>query len=228
VNVVINLAFDDTNLENEKFVVIDSTGKSTTLTQTYAQVALAGMEQTWGTITFTPDPQGYNKLGDYDSITATFTLNDVGLESKTPYVKIRIREQGQWMTPYNYLWDINGQQVIKAFMGDMNLYAIFDAIGPNSVPERPSESAFKNLAAHELGHLLGLGDAYEGRPQRAASTTPEAEKEIPLDEIMRSDWGGMVVYANTIEMILEAFKTNRLQKYDPENKPSNVIRSYEK
>jgi len=41
---------------------------------------------------------------------------------------------------------------------------------------------------------------------------------------MRSLWSKVVIYPNTIEMILEAFKLNKLQKYDPNNSPSKVIR----
>lgn len=41
---------------------------------------------------------------------------------------------------------------------------------------------------------------------------------------MRSDWNTVIVYPNTIEMVLEAFKLNTLQKYDPYNEPSKAIR----
>lgn len=77
------------------------------------------------------------------------------------------------------------------------------------------KSSFQELAAHEFGHALGLGDAY-GEPGYRNSA-PLSYKlpdntivKVPNNDIMRS---GDEIYDNDIRIVLEAFMTNEVQNF---------------
>lgn len=65
-----------------------------------------------------------------------------------------------------------------------------------------------SVAAHEFGHILGLGDAYgEGsRPEVSRETS-----EVPLYDIMRNSYGNVTL--NDIEMVWRAWVTNTYQSF---------------
>ena len=65
-----------------------------------------------------------------------------------------------------------------------------------------------SVAAHEFGHILGLGDAYgEGsRPEVSRETS-----EVPLYDIMRNSYGNVTL--NDIEMVWRARVTNTYQSF---------------
>ena len=88
--------------------------------------------------------------------------------------------------------------------------------------QNPQYRNFEYLAAHEFGHVLGLFDAYGyddysytflGRDLSGlfGRLLPEAPLDrAPYRSIMRSGWA---VTATEIEMLLWAWKNNRLQLY---------------
>lgn len=88
---------------------------------------------------------------------------------------------------------------------------------------RYSASLYTKVAAHEFGHVLGLGDLY-GKNAPATSECPVGTFYVDGD-IMGTH--GKVT-ANNIEMMLEAYRTGWYQAYVTVGyeKKSNVIRSY--
>lgn len=68
-----------------------------------------------------------------------------------------------------------------------------------------SDDGFSSVAAHEMGHVFGLGDAYTESPR-----TVGVSEEVGPDDMMRSN---AKVYPNDIEMLLLAWKENERQYY---------------
>jgi len=214
VYVTINLAFLGP-LADKPFVDIDSAGKKTILKETYTDVAYEGITREWRDNTFKADKNNY--FGDYASVNWHVSVKKMPNNNPTPHLRVKIQEKGQPICLYNILWSIGGNQN-KNPLNDITLCAFFG--------QHVWKNAFMNLSAHEIGHTMGLGDAYEGFTQKGVSKTDQQIlEEVPLDEVMRSDWNNVKVSANTVTMILEAFKTNKLQKYDPRSS-SSAIRSY--
>lgn len=98
--------------------------------------------------------------------------------------------------------------------------AILMYCGLNS---RYSASQYSKVAAHEFGHVLGLGDLY-GKDVPATKECP-AGRFYAEGDIMGTH--GKVM-ANNIEMLLEAYRTGWYQAYVTagHEKKSDVIRSY--
>ena len=83
---------------------------------------------------------------------------------------------------------------------------------------------YTKVSAHELGHVLGLGDLYK----KGVASTPECPggRKYVEGDIMGTH--GRVT-PNNIEMFLEAYRTNTYQAYVNSHLPeikSRVIRSY--
>ena len=209
------------DLVEESFVDINSsTGIVKTLPKTYADLADEGIRRVWRDNIFYADEN--NNFGDYEKINVSFNFRKVACGSHIPHFKIYIKDVGQPICWYNVLWSAGKKSLNPA--NDVVLCAKFKSI-KKRIPINVWADAFRYQAAHEFGHVLGLGDAYHGVTQVGAPDNPKALAEVPADEIMRSGWHSAEVYANTMEMILEAFKTGSLQKYDPRNH-SKVIRTY--
>ena len=88
--------------------------------------------------------------------------------------------------------------------------------------EEYTVTRYKDTAAHEFGHVLGLGDAYDVSWHSAANATTG---EVPQNDMMRSNG---TVTPNDIEMLLYAWQLNTWQEYVDSNRyaKSPAIRSY--
>jgi len=94
----------------------------------------------------------------------------------------------------------------------------------NGVSRRYTANQYAKTAAHELGHVLGLGDLY-GKGIKTNAEIPGGTK-YEKGDIMGQHGH---VTANNIEMFLEAYRTNKYQAYVNSGLPevkSSVIRSY--
>ena len=94
----------------------------------------------------------------------------------------------------------------------------------SGINKRYTANQYTKTAAHELGHVLGLGDLY-GKGVAATKECPGGTK-FETGDIMGAHGH---VTANNIEMFLEAYRTNRYQAYVNSGLPevkSAVIRSY--
>ena len=94
----------------------------------------------------------------------------------------------------------------------------------SGLSKRYTANQYTKVSAHELGHVLGLGDHY-GKGAPATAECPGGTK-YSRGDIMGAH--GRVT-PNNIEMFLEAYRTNRYQAYVNSNLPevkSGVIRSY--
>lgn len=108
-------------------------------------------------------------------------------------------------------WSVNSEKKIEMYRLD----------GRNDSPA--SLDWFKRVAAHEFGHALGLGDAY---PDANGGLTLVDNAEISSGSSGSIMWSNGQVFANDLEMVLEAFKTNQWQymmDYNGHTK-SSVIR----
>lgn len=80
---------------------------------------------------------------------------------------------------------------------------------------------FRELTAHEFGHVIGLGDAYKGDSSIPYIIIGEPiepdDVNLYSNSLMRYQWGDDIEYkilANDVEMILFAWKTNKMQLYN--------------
>jgi len=94
----------------------------------------------------------------------------------------------------------------------------------SGISKRYTANQYIKTAAHEFGHVLGLGDLYN----KGVAPTKECPGGAKYDKGDIMGAHGRVT-ANNIEMFLEAYKTNRYQAYVNSSLPevkSRVIRSY--
>ena len=118
------------------------------------------------------------------------------------------------------------RELMGTFQGAIpdNSYPCGSIIMYNGVNRRYTANQYIKTAAHELGHVLGLGDLYT----KGIKSTPECPggKKYERGDIMGAHGH---VTANNIEMFLEAYITNQYQAYVNSSLPevkSRVIRSY--
>ena len=84
-----------------------------------------------------------------------------------------------------------------------------------------SEETYMRVAAHEFGHLLGIGDAYQSP---AANITPE----VPREDIMRIIDAGARATVNDIEMCLTAYVSKIYQSFHDDGRhPKSTAIKYE-
>jgi len=202
-----------------------------TTNQTYETLAFDGIARVWKNFSFVvnsyTEDGTFDYFGDVQKVDVKFNLKKLtSIEAQnTTHLRVAVKERGQPITWRNLNWNV-GALGKRRFLGknDIELFKEFKPWFSKKI-QIPNVDQFKNLAAHEFGHILGLGDAYTDSIGGIIQIAPPVTPEIPDDEIMRSKWNRVMVYPNTIEMILEAFKLNRLQIYDPtKSKRSKAIK----
>lgn len=133
-----------------------------------------------------------------------------GLPNGQRYINIDVKKGlGISNTTYDNSWWF-GVRHNLAYPGNINMYN-GDSRGEN--PTEFTYNEYKKTAAHEFGHTLCLGDAYlkNSKGEQLSSNEEVSNGEFCVSgSIMYSDGE---VYANDIEMVLEAFVTNIQQDY---------------
>jgi len=99
----------------------------------------------------------------------------------------------------------------------MNLYPVINDI--NNEPYKYSKDEFQHVAAHELGHVMGVEDAYkEGSPNAegnySSGNWPQANPSLyPAQGLMKNDTPANTILSQDIQMVLEAQSTGDAQYY---------------
>lgn len=210
---------------------------------TYGELIAQGVREHWSV---TVNPNNYDDFGGYSSINVnvnvygkTASVNGVittGTPSKNQrYIIVKVNSttpsSEALLASYFYeeisntskggVWSINNTSTVTMY----DHYTKFktDANG-NKQPYREEYTVtrYKDTAAHEFGHVLGLGDAYDVSWHSAANATTG---EVPQNDMMRSNG---TVTPNDIEMLLYAWQLNTWQEYVDSNRyvKSPAIRSY--
>jgi hypothetical protein len=150
--------------------------------------------------------------------------------TKIPILNIDIDRQVSHMTGGLTKWSVSNP-------GSIVMYKDYNG-GPDY-----SEYDYGRTAAHEFGHILGIGDAYGYGPnakdaeKKMYDNRPESPvtSEVPgatPNNKNTNNWdmmrGNDIVTANDVEMVWEAWKTNEWQYFVDYNghKKSRVIRTY--
>jgi len=188
----------------------------------YAQLAVMGIKNNWSGYY---EGSEYDLFGDYEKVHVNVNINaeyiengELGFgtsrrgqrylpiyictskddgeehrahtEGNASYEKWNVRNKNNKMFLHNHIYCSTDEGVVDYYY---------------------SSSNFMQVAAHEFGHILGLGDAYKTEHQSEAADT----YEIPFNEpwkgdMMRNDG---YVTPNDIEMMLEAWKMNAWQAF---------------
>lgn len=104
-------------------------------------------------------------------------------------------------------WNVNYRHQ-KIFLYETALYII------GMSTEKVSDPRFSQIAAHEIGHCLGLWDAYPDA-NFFANNEISPKKLDPNVEVGDNSimWYGTMATSNDIEMVLQAFVKNEQQYY---------------
>ena len=110
----------------------------------------------WNSKKFDADKNNY--FGDDTSVFVNFDIEQLNSNDTTPHLRVKIEQEGKLIkdpiTWYNINWNVSSKYRLP-FDCDIALVAKFNG---DYIPQL----TFEMLAAHEIGHTLGLGDAYEG------------------------------------------------------------------
>jgi hypothetical protein len=205
--------------------IFGSTGK------TYAELAVAGIEDYW-TTTFKGSNYDFIKGLKGNVVTEVVYMvpgQQYDNNSSQEYMNIHIDNSKPNLISSWFGFNLSesdrkhrshmdgGREWSITNTGRITLYEGQHEVSLYSNPVQ----GYKSVAAHEFGHTLGISDAYERIGIKAAS---KITIEVPSNDIMRETYG--IVNANTIEMILEAWSTNQWQYFDGHNsqKKSKAIK----
>jgi len=139
-------------------------------TMTYRELTIAGMRDDWSGkywidgrwVQVTADVHGVTKVRDYISV-----------EIIDDHDTSNVNNGGNWRTGYTGLNMASNRGVMTLYRGETSDY---------------SASIFRRVASHELGHILGIGDAYEPRDKslKAADdkdVSPQDRMKAYIDDV---------------------------------------------
>nr|WP_281358140.1 RHS repeat-associated core domain-containing protein [Saccharibacillus qingshengii] len=155
--------------------------------KTYRQAAIEGMENYW--------------QGDYDPVyrnSVSANVNITDLNDGNAYVL----PKGKQFVDVEIVNDYGVSNVVTKNWGKDNIGKMTLYIGDSRLdnPKPKSESYFKWTAAHEFGHVLGVGDAYN---------LPKNKQPFSIFTA-----AGIPVQNKDMERVLEAFKYNKFYKFN--------------
>ena len=135
--------------------------------------------------------QGGIYMYDYDMIYTLISIN-FRLDQSARYESISIDD-----------WNVNSPSSI--YLG---------------VEDKPTANMFKNTAAHEFGHALGLQDAYIHFLKKIRANDNKIPKDVYINGVEYNDimWGNDRIGVSVVtdlnrKMVLDAFVENRHQGY---------------
>ena len=174
---------------------------------TFSNLAKQGIENCWSTTVLGSE---YDFVpGMLITISTTVVVVDRNSLNKTQ-IPVKIEDYGTPKCKILFNWSTeNVGYEIDLFRQDnreVRTYEVF------------SYDRFMKIAAHEFGHALGIGDAYF---KNESGLKIDDNAEMKSRDIMFYS-GVNYVVANEVEMMLEAFDTNKWQIYAKKN-PSDLI-----
>jgi hypothetical protein len=160
--------------------------------KTYAQVATEGILKIWNA----------NNLGgnhfDFNGIKVNVITEIINKDDYTGrynrFMRINLSdEEGGGVTKGTESIGRNPRIFLTSDAGDIDV------------------SRFGRVAAHEFGHALGIGDAYDDEDKNRLDAIENSE--VPGNDIMRGSINGSIITANDVEMVLRAWDTGYRQDF---------------
>jgi RHS repeat-associated protein len=215
--------------------------------KTYADVIAGGIQGKWDNLSFT----GTNyDFGVGNDITVKTTINrayNTAQKGFNKYFELNVDndEAGVLGITKISILGIDVDRQVSHMTGGLDNWSVSNPgmitmyKDYNGGPDY-SEDEYGRTVAHEFGHILGIGDAYGYKPGATAKEKAKYDNrseaqdttEVPGESGGYGGWdmmrGNDIVTANDVEMVWEAWKTNKWQYFVDYNghKKSSAITSY--
>lgn len=134
----------------------------------------------------------------YSTIAISIELLNDTYEKNAEVSVINTKSQQDTSLHISNVEQLSGSWTINN-LGHMNIYNHCQL--DDSIVVELDKNEYSRTAAHEFGHFIGLGDAYNGC---------QATDEVKENDIM---WNGSIISSNDIEMILLAALKSEKQYY---------------